>query len=94
MLKMDEIIPLEWKNKKWEKQGDYFLIDILLSKEKKNFSRNWEEWRTLEFIEFLGNFSGNLKAGVWSTDIICFDFTFFDHLCDGVLQFFRRFLLT
>jgi hypothetical protein len=40
MLMMDDITPLKRKNKKFEKQGDYFLIDILLSKEKKNFSRN------------------------------------------------------
>lgn len=37
---MDDIIPLKRKNKKFEKQGDYFLIDLLPSKEKKNVSRD------------------------------------------------------
>jgi len=40
MLMMDDITPLKRKNKKFEKKGDYLLINLLLSKEKKNFSRN------------------------------------------------------
>jgi len=40
MLMMDDSTPLKRKNKKFEKQGDYFLIDLLLLKEKKNVSRD------------------------------------------------------